>query len=153
MDKLLQLQGVMYTVRWFGFEGNLDELEKEFILLAEKEGVDLETINEMLEQLYIPPYRSEKLPSNLKRFSGKRERAGRPSLGVTKKVSLTLPEDVWEQIEKQQNDWGVSRSQTIRNIIEEYFFEEEEEKSLEGYKQIGEGVYFKLTTIPKDSEV
>ncbi|KZN99249.1 hypothetical protein A4244_19425 [Bacillus badius] len=32
------------------------------------------------------------------KHGGKREGAGRPSLGTTKKVSITLPDQVWEEI-------------------------------------------------------
>jgi len=36
---------------------------------------------------------------------GYREGAGRPSLGVTKKVSITLPADIWNEIEKEKGDF------------------------------------------------
>ena len=34
---------------------------------------------------------------------GKREGAGRPAVGVTKKVSITLPEEVWEKIKIEKS--------------------------------------------------
>ncbi|WML45407.1 hypothetical protein [Neobacillus sp. PS3-40] len=47
----------MYDARWSG-EGDLYssfvQLETDFIALAEKNGLDYTTINNMLEQLYIP---------------------------------------------------------------------------------------------------
>lgn len=46
---------------------------------------------------------------------GKREGAGRPSLGTTKKVSITLPDEVWEQIEKSRN--GKPLSKFLREVI------------------------------------
>lgn len=48
---------------------------------------------------------------------------GRPSLGITKKVSLTLPEELWKRVEAYQTDLGGSRSETFRTILEEYFTE------------------------------
>lgn len=37
---------------------------------------------------------------------------GRPSLGLTKKVSITLPEDDWDWIDQQG-----SRSETFRKLV------------------------------------
>lgn len=37
---------------------------------------------------------------------------GRPSIGVTKKVSITLPEEDWEWIDKQGK-----RSETFRELV------------------------------------
>lgn len=39
---------------------------------------------------------------------GYREGAGRPSLGVTKKLSITLPADSWNEIEKEKGDLAMS---------------------------------------------
>ncbi|MVP02081.1 hypothetical protein [Paenibacillus lutrae] len=39
---------------------------------------------------------------------------GRPSGGVTKKVSLTLPEDLWKHVDEEANG---NRSQYLRNLI------------------------------------
>ncbi|MBQ3641745.1 hypothetical protein II906_07475, partial [bacterium] len=73
--------------------------------LADREGVDLEKVNEMLEQLYIPPYKYDLLPEHLRHSnSAKKESAGRPSLGMTKKVSITLPNDIWDKIGKEISD-------------------------------------------------
>lgn len=35
---------------------------------------------------------------------GKREGAGRPSLGTTKKVSITLPDEIWDVLEIEKGD-------------------------------------------------
>jgi hypothetical protein len=43
---------------------------------------------------------------------------GRPSLGTTKKVSLTLPERVWEKIDERKEDEGLSQSQAIKEMLE-----------------------------------
>lgn len=55
---------------------------------------------------------------------GFREGAGRPSLGITKKVSITLPEEIWSKIEQ---DIKLSDSKTqsayLRNLILKYFEE------------------------------
>lgn len=46
---------------------------------------------------------------------GKREGAGRPSLGTTKKVSITLPDEVWQQIEETKGERSMSAF--LRDII------------------------------------
>ncbi|WP_449603879.1 hypothetical protein [Paenibacillus sp. Marseille-Q9583] len=58
---------------------------------------------------------------------GLREGAGRKSTGITKKVSLTLPENIWQEIEQACADQNASRSQVFRNIIEAYFVKESKE--------------------------
>ncbi|WP_256719107.1 hypothetical protein [Paenibacillus odorifer] len=58
---------------------------------------------------------------------GLREGAGRKSTGVTKKVSLTLSEDIWQEIEQACADQNTSRSQVFRNIIEAHFVKESKE--------------------------
>lgn len=52
---------------------------------------------------------------------GLREGAGRKSIGVTKKVSLTLTEEMWEQFEKHCAELEISRSQAIRTMMEQCF--------------------------------
>lgn len=52
---------------------------------------------------------------------GLREGAGRKSIGVTKKVSLTLTDEMWANIEKHCADHQASRSEVIRNMIEFYY--------------------------------
>lgn len=52
---------------------------------------------------------------------GLREGAGRKSIGVTKKVSLTLTEEMWGQFEKHCSDLELSRSEAIRTMMEHYF--------------------------------
>ena len=52
---------------------------------------------------------------------GLREGAGRKNIGVTKKVSLTLTDDLWEILEKHCADKKQSRSEVIRNIIESFY--------------------------------
>lgn len=42
---------------------------------------------------------------------------GRPSLGVTKKVSLTLPEDTWEWFDAEAEKLVGSRSALLRYLI------------------------------------
>lgn len=52
---------------------------------------------------------------------GLREGAGRKKLGVTKKISLTLTEDMWKRLEIHCSDNEQTRSEVIRNIIESYY--------------------------------
>lgn len=123
-EKVLILHKELYDVRWHGTEGDFHQLEKEFLDFAESESMDLEEINKMVEQIYIPPYQEHLLPKHLTVKS-----VGRPSLGVTKKVSITLPENVWTYLEAKKRKQGVSRSQVLREIIEEYFGEGDKEGS------------------------
>ncbi|MBM7650539.1 hypothetical protein JOC78_003536 [Bacillus ectoiniformans] len=46
---------------------------------------------------------------------------GRPAIGTTKKVSLTLPDEIWEMVKKRKEVWGASQSQTLRMMIEGYW--------------------------------
>ncbi|NMO94288.1 ribbon-helix-helix domain-containing protein [Paenibacillus lemnae] len=52
---------------------------------------------------------------------GIREGSGRKSIGVTKKISLTLPEELWAEIEKHGTEHQQSRSEVIRNILDSYY--------------------------------
>lgn len=117
---LLSLHKKMYDVRWNGADENIENLEKELVSLAESEGISLEKVNEMLQQLYIPPYQDERLPDYLKRnHGGKREGAGRPSLGTTKKISITLPDSIWEEINDQKG--SQSMSAYLRELLINHF--------------------------------
>lgn len=51
----------------------------------------------------------------------KQQKIGRPALGVTRKVSLTLPIDVWEAIEEMQSLNDSSMSEVIRSLINASF--------------------------------
>lgn len=128
MLKVLDFHKKMYDARWNGERDlyvSIKQLEDDFLALATNEGVDLEKINEMFEQLYIPPYKYDLLPEHLKHSnSAKREKAGRPSLGVTKKISLTLPEDIWGKIEKDIKDQDLkSMSAFLRNMVLDHYKE------------------------------
>ncbi|WP_018754436.1 ribbon-helix-helix protein, CopG family [Paenibacillus terrigena] len=48
---------------------------------------------------------------------GAREGAGRKGIGLTKKISLTLPEQVWDDLEAACRSKQISRSELIRQII------------------------------------
>ncbi|AGG04850.1 MULTISPECIES: hypothetical protein [Bacillus cereus group] len=48
---------------------------------------------------------------------GKREGAGRPSMGVTKKISVTLPEEVWDLIDQECEDKNKKRAQIFRETL------------------------------------
>lgn len=128
MLELLDFHRKMYDARWNGEKDlyiSMHELEDEFVALAEREGVDLEKVNEMLEQLYIPPYEYDLLPDHLKHSnSAKKEKAGRPSLGVTKKVSVTLPQDIWDKIQTDIKDQDLkSMSAFFRKIALDHYKE------------------------------
>lgn len=42
------------------------------------------------------------------KHGGKREGAGRPALGITKKVSITLPDEVWKKIDETRGEESLS---------------------------------------------
>lgn len=126
MLELLDFHKKIYDARWNGeLNSNTDfkELEDEFMALATKEGIDLEKTNAMFEQLYIPPYKYDLLPEHLKHSnSAKRESSGRPSLGVTKKVSVTLPNDIWEKVGELIEDQDLkSMSAYFRKLVLDHF--------------------------------
>jgi len=54
---------------------------------------------------------------------GLREGAGRKSIGVTRKVSLTLSEEIWAKIEADRVINDSSRSEIIRHALESFYSE------------------------------
>lgn len=50
---------------------------------------------------------------------GSRKGAGRKPIGITRKISLTLPQECWEEIDRycQKGDYSVS--EVLRSIIED----------------------------------
>ncbi|WP_240628763.1 hypothetical protein [Bacillus salacetis] len=114
---LFTLHKKIYDIRWNGASGDSEALIRELQHLSDQNGVLPDLLNVMMEQLYIPPYEEDKLPDYLKANShgGRREGAGRPSLGTTRKVSITLPDEVWEEIEKEKGDQTMSAY--LRSVI------------------------------------
>ncbi|WP_442601035.1 hypothetical protein [Paenibacillus sp. KN14-4R] len=49
---------------------------------------------------------------------GPRDGAGRKAIGVTKKVSLTLPPEIWDELENRRNQLACSQSELLRRLIE-----------------------------------
>ncbi|NUH91300.1 ribbon-helix-helix protein, CopG family [Bacillus thuringiensis] len=62
----------------------------------------------------------EKEKSNLiqNKRGGKREGAGRKGFGVTKKVSVTLPSEVWREIEELCEKGNLNQSKVLRELIQ-----------------------------------
>lgn len=56
---------------------------------------------------------------------GPREGAGRKAIGETKKISLTLSKEAWQEIENQCSELDKSRSELLREILEAHFHEKE----------------------------
>lgn len=52
---------------------------------------------------------------------GTRDGAGRKGIGETKKVSLTLTKEIWNELENHCNTLGCSKSEGLRGIIQTYF--------------------------------
>jgi len=128
MLKILDFHKKMYDKRWNNDKSYLyftmEQMETELSILASEEGLSEERLEEMLQQLYIPPYKYDLLPEHLRHSdSAKRETQGRPSIGLTKKVSITLPEDIWNRInhEINSNDDTKSMSAYFRNMALDYF--------------------------------
>ena len=126
MLEVLDFHKKMYDARWNGEMDSyvsMKQLEDEFVALVLKNDLGYEKLNEMLEQLYIPPYKHDLLPEHLKHSnSAKKESAGRPSLGVTKKVSITLPSDIWEKVEKEISEQDLkSMSAYFRKFALDHF--------------------------------
>ncbi|MGG5252146.1 hypothetical protein ACQYAD_01115 [Neobacillus sp. SM06] len=52
---------------------------------------------------------------------GKRQGAGRPASGTTRKVSLTLLDETWDRIEETKQEQNISQSAVLRSIIENHY--------------------------------
>ncbi|MFF2482406.1 hypothetical protein [Paenibacillus sp. NPDC058071] len=50
---------------------------------------------------------------------GSRKGAGRKPIGVTRKISLTLPQSLWEEIDRCCHRGDHSVSEVLRSIIED----------------------------------
>lgn len=50
---------------------------------------------------------------------GRREGAGRPSLGTTKKVSITLPDEIWQKLDDHRKNQAMSAF--LRELIIENY--------------------------------
>ncbi|OMF86687.1 hypothetical protein BK147_29755 [Paenibacillus sp. FSL R7-0337] len=50
---------------------------------------------------------------------GARRGAGRKPIGVTRKISLTLPQEVWNEIDRSCGRGDYSVSEVLRSIIED----------------------------------
>ncbi|XEC93502.1 CopG family ribbon-helix-helix protein [Paenibacillus tarimensis] len=51
---------------------------------------------------------------------GPRAGAGRKGIGETRKISLTLKKEMWDELERRCSAAGRSRSEFIRDMIESY---------------------------------
>jgi len=84
----------------------------------------------------------------LDRRGGKREGAGRPAIGTSKKITITLPDEMWEAIERNKGDESMAayfrqaimeRNLTYRDILAIYdaleYAEEARVRNLEYVEQ------------------
>ncbi|PGU78692.1 CopG family transcriptional regulator [Bacillus cereus] len=60
----------------------------------------------------------EKSNSIQNKRGGKREGAGRKGFGITKKVSITLPSEVWREIEELCEKGNLNQSKVLRELIQ-----------------------------------
>lgn len=51
---------------------------------------------------------------------GNRLGAGRKAIGITRKISLTLPEKDWAEIDRRCGKGDYSVSEILRSIVEDY---------------------------------
>jgi hypothetical protein len=61
---------------------------------------------------------------------GPRKGAGRKGFGVTKKLSLTLTEELWDIFDQRSNSLNISKSEMIREIMEAFFLTESGNKDV-----------------------
>lgn len=102
----------LYTVK-IKHEFELNTITREFT----KEGLNeyLEGLEQYCEQKgYQFIFEDNGL---LDRRGGKREGAGRPSIGTSKKITITLPDEMWEAIEINKGD--ISMAAYFRQAIME----------------------------------
>lgn len=95
------------------FQSLIDALEK--IKQEYEIGNQNQDGNENLEKGNLIQKENEK--SNQNQRGGKRKGAGRKAFGITKKVSLTLSEDVWSEIGNLIEN-GSNQSEVLRSLIE-----------------------------------
>lgn len=57
-----------------------------------------------------------------KKQGGARAGAGRKPIGVTRKISLTLPEECWNEIDRCCGKGDYSVSEVLRSIIEDNLY-------------------------------
>jgi len=50
---------------------------------------------------------------------GSRKGAGRKPIGITRKISLTLPDECWDEIDRRCQRGDYSVSEVLRSIIED----------------------------------
>lgn len=95
--------------------------EVEHIAYLNKETLDLQFyFDEERNELIMEISSQEQKVLYRLMFKIKRN-VGRPSLGTTKKVSLTLPDEIWGKINDIKKTWEVNQSHALRAIIERYF--------------------------------
>jgi hypothetical protein len=70
---------------------------------------------ELEGRIYKKAYEEQSTCLDCRPHGGKREGAGRKSLGTTKKVSITLPDEIWLQIEEAKGVQPLSAF--LRNVI------------------------------------
>jgi hypothetical protein len=70
-------------------------------------------------KLFIPNHEGQL--SLLLTKGGPRAGAGRKRIGITKKVSVTLSQEIWDAIEKRVSADQSTKSEVIRGMIEHYY--------------------------------
>lgn len=80
---------------------------------------------------------------------GKREGAGRKPTGTTKKVSITLADETWEQIEQAKQDKNISQSSLFRTIIESHYKPADDERSIMWWELVRKNIFEGYVEIKK----
>jgi flagellar biosynthesis/type III secretory pathway protein FliH len=104
MDKEILLSDIESTKRYI-------ELAEQRVKVYQQDLIDgtYENVDETLERLNKNAQMVGELNAELKKLEEQLNKTvGRPSLGTTKKVSLTLPDEVWDMIETEKENMPLS---------------------------------------------
>lgn len=107
---------------------------KELIIDVENENKNLYESLEVYPKEDLPPIGKtllNEINKNNERISSLNERlfeliekkpVGRPPVGKTKRVALTLPTDLWDKIENDREEEGISLAAFLRDIVEYHYY-------------------------------
>ncbi|MCQ6562339.1 hypothetical protein [Paenibacillus mendelii] len=72
------------------------------------------------EEIGLPRNSSNTASGSKASRGGNQSGAGRKAIGTTRKISLTLSQEHWEEIDRRCNKGDYSVSEIIRSIMEDY---------------------------------
>lgn len=104
IHKVMKRDNYLYDIR--NFQMLISELEKL------KNEFEIRNLNQNIVE------NNETSNLNQSKRGGKRVGAGRKGFGETRKVSLTLPSEIWNMIEEMCEKGNLKQSKVLRDIIE-----------------------------------